>query len=182
MFIHNFKYSLKYLFKDKMLIFWTFVFPIILGTLFSLAFSNIENSEKLDVIDIAIVGEDVVFKSVFDSLSEGDDKLFNLKYTSYEDASMMLGNDEIVGYVDLREDVRVVVGSNGINETVLKYVVDEVLELKDITSNIVGMMDFDAFTQDIYTHVMIKMSEDNNIVDVSSDNVSYTMANQNIHR
>ena len=106
MFIHNFKYSLKYLFKDKMLIFWTFVFPIILGTLFSLAFSNIENSEKLDVIDIAIVGEDVVFKSVFDSLSEGDDKLFNLKYTSYEDASMMLGNDEIVGYVDLREDVR----------------------------------------------------------------------------
>ena len=175
MFIHNFKYSLKYLFKDKMLIFWTFVFPIILGTLFSLAFSNIENSEKLDVIDIAIVGEDVVFKSVFDSLSEGDDKLFNLKYTSYEDASMMLGNDEIVGYVDLREDVRVVVGSNGINETVLKYVVDEVLELKDITSNIVGMMDFDAFTQDIYTHVMIKMSEDNNIVDVSSDNLSYTM-------
>ena len=175
MFIHNFKYSLKYLFKDKMLIFWTFVFPIILGTLFSLAFSNIENSEKLDVIDIAIVGEDVVFMFFFDSLSEGDDKLFNLKYTSYEDASMMLGNDEIVGYVDLREDVRVVVGSNGINETVLKYVVDEVLELKDITSNIVGMMDFDAFTQDIYTHVMIKMSEDNNIVDVSSDNLSYTM-------
>ena len=49
MFIHNFKYILKALFKNKMLIFWTFAFPIILGTFFNMAFSNIENSEKLDV-------------------------------------------------------------------------------------------------------------------------------------
>ena len=55
MFIHNLKYSLKTLLKNKMLIFWTFAFPIILGTFFKLAFSNIENSEKLDIIDIAIV-------------------------------------------------------------------------------------------------------------------------------
>ena len=52
MFIHNFKYSLKTLFRNKMLIFWTFAFPIILGTMFNLAFSNIANSEKFDIIDI----------------------------------------------------------------------------------------------------------------------------------
>ena len=54
MFIHNFKYAFKTLFKNRMLIFWTFAFPIILGTLFNMAFSNIENSEKLDIINIAI--------------------------------------------------------------------------------------------------------------------------------
>ena len=54
MFIHNFKYALKTLFKNKMLIFWTFAFPIILGTLFNMAFSDIEKSEKLDIIDIAL--------------------------------------------------------------------------------------------------------------------------------
>ena len=58
MFIHNFKYALKTLFRDKMLIFWTFAFPIILGTFFNMAFSNIENSEKLEIIDIAIVDND----------------------------------------------------------------------------------------------------------------------------
>ena len=55
MFIHNFKYAFKILFRNRMLIFWTFAFPIILGTLFNMAFSNIENSEKLNIIDIAIV-------------------------------------------------------------------------------------------------------------------------------
>ena len=55
---HNFKYALKTLFKNKMLIFWTFAFPIILGTFFNMAFSNIENSEKLDIIDIAIVNNE----------------------------------------------------------------------------------------------------------------------------
>ena len=55
MFIHNFKYAFKTLFKNRMLIFWTFAFPIILGTLFNMAFSNIENSEKLDIINIAII-------------------------------------------------------------------------------------------------------------------------------
>ena len=55
MFIHNFIYSFKTLFKNKALIFSTFAFPIILGTFFYMAFSNIESSEKLDIIDIAII-------------------------------------------------------------------------------------------------------------------------------
>ena len=55
MFIHNFKYALKTLFRDKMLIFWTFAFPIILGTFFNMAFSNIENSEKLEIINLQLL-------------------------------------------------------------------------------------------------------------------------------
>ena len=55
MFYHNLKYALKILFQNKMLVFWTIFFPIILGTFFSMAFSNIENSEKLETIKIAII-------------------------------------------------------------------------------------------------------------------------------
>ena len=55
MFLHNFKYSLKTLFRNKTLIFWTFAFPIILGTLFNLAFKDIEKNEMLEIIDIAVV-------------------------------------------------------------------------------------------------------------------------------
>ena len=40
MFIHNFKYSLKTLFRNKALIFWTFAFPIILGTFFVIYMKN----------------------------------------------------------------------------------------------------------------------------------------------
>lgn len=34
MFWHNFKYTAKTLLGDKMLIFWTFAFPVILGAFF----------------------------------------------------------------------------------------------------------------------------------------------------
>ena len=51
MFIHNFKYTFKTLLKNKALIFWSFAFPIILGTLFNMAFSDLlkykENIFKL---------------------------------------------------------------------------------------------------------------------------------------
>ncbi len=57
MFFHHFKYTLKYLFRNRLLIFWTYAFPIILGALFYLAFSDIEKNEKMDLIDIAIVEE-----------------------------------------------------------------------------------------------------------------------------
>ena len=50
MFWHNFVYSLKTLFKSKSLIFWTFVFPILLGTFFKLAFSNIEKNKTFILI------------------------------------------------------------------------------------------------------------------------------------
>ena len=57
MLFHNYKYAMKTLFKNKPLIFWTFAFPLILGTLFSMAFSDIEKEEQLKTIPIAIVKE-----------------------------------------------------------------------------------------------------------------------------
>jgi len=79
MFIHNFKYALKTLFKNRMLIFWTFAFPIILGTFFKMAFSDIEKSEQLDIIDIAIVDNEEfknnqVFSEAFKTLSDKKNK------------------------------------------------------------------------------------------------------------
>ncbi len=107
MFIHNFKYAFKTLFKNRMLIFWTFAFPIILGTFFNLAFSNIESSEKLSIIDIAIVdNEDFknneTFKQAFEELSdeENEDRLFNTKYVTEEEAKELLENKEIARLYD----------------------------------------------------------------------------------
>ena len=89
MFYHNFKYNLKILFRNRALVFWTYIFPILLGTLFSLAFSNIENKEKLDIINIDVVNDNNFNKSIaynetikILSDEESSDRLFNTKYTS----------------------------------------------------------------------------------------------------
>lgn len=188
MFIHNFKYSLKTLFKDKMLVFWTFMFPIILGTLFSMAFSDIENSEKLDIIDIAIVEEkeNVVIKNAFEILSDkdNDERLFNSSYVSLEEANDLLQEDKISGYLIVDNEFKVVVGQNGINETIFKFVVDQIIEYQEIVSSIVSMemtnfnnaeIDMNLYISKVYQEVIEKMNREVNILDISSENLSYTM-------
>ena len=144
MFIHNFKYAFKTLFKNKMLIFWTFAFPIILGSFFKMAFSNIENSEKLDIINIAIVQDEEfenndIFKTVFDELSDekNEERLFNTQYTTEERAKELLNNGEIIGFLKLENDEpKLTFTANGIDQTVFKYVTEEIVQTNNIMSNI----------------------------------------------
>lgn len=191
MFYHNFKYALKTLLKNKMLIFWTFAFPIILGTFFSMAFSNIEQSEKLDIINIAVVGEENfqyndVYIKTFQSLSDKNvkERLFHTKYVVERDAKSLLADDKIVGYVLIGEKPKVVVATNGINETVLKSVTEEITQsldimqtevktkLKDVTSP----RQQEELVSKIYKDTLDSMNQyQANIKDVSSPNLSYTM-------
>ena len=149
MFIHNFKYSFKTLFKNKMLIFWTFAFPIILGTFFNLAFSNIENSEKLDIINIAIIeneefkNNEIYIKS-FKELSDekNENRLFSVQYTTEEAAKELLQNNKIIGYMILEEKPKVVVKESGINEN-LSYTMIEfytLIAMACLYGGILGMV------------------------------------------
>lgn len=127
-----------------MLIFWTFAFPIILGTLFQMAFSNIENSEKLDVIDIAIVqnedfNQNETYKTAFKELSDKNnpDRLFYTRYTSEKKAKEMLSEGEIVGYMKIKKEKPVLsFASSGMDETIFKYITEEIEQTADLVKNI----------------------------------------------
>lgn len=169
-----------------MLIFWTFMFPIILGTFFKMAFSNIENSEKLAVIDIALVGfqENDFYTEAFNNLSLGDEKLFNSKFVLEDEAKDLLDNKKISGYVFVNDEgLEIVVNSNGINETVLKTVVDEISEVKNIIENKMQLEiknnpnlsnDIEGLMQEIRKEVDLVKNE-SFIKDISGGNISYTM-------
>ena len=195
MFIHNFKYALKTLFRDKMLIFWTFAFPIILGTFFNMAFSNIENSEKLEIIDIAIVDNDEfqnneLYKEALKTLSdeENADRLFNTRYVTEEEAKQLLEKNEITGYMILEEDTpKVVVTTSGINETILKYVVEEIATNGQIVESLMDKEinkelssgNYNLYKLDykkIYENVLEKtQNREVRITNISNNNLSYTM-------
>ena len=192
MFIHNFKYSLKTLFRNKALIFWTFAFPIILGTFFNMAFSNIESSEKLDIINIAIIKNDdfnnnEIFKTAFEELSDknNDDRLFETRYTTEEEAKKLLEDEEIVGYMKLvNDEPKLTFTTSGINETIFKYVSEEITQ----TSNIIKYLseeeikkemiagNYNIDYESIYNRVIELTEEDNvRLNNVSNSNLSYTM-------
>ena len=173
MFKHNLKYSLKILLKNKSLIFWTFIFPILLGTLFKMAFSNIENSETLKIIDIAVVNDvnfnnDVTLKETIKYLSDetNEDKLFNTKYVDRDSASELLKNNDISGYIEVKNNnVIVNVNKSGINETIIKYVVDEVIRNNKIYENFIKE---GRSTYEITSAVKAKLNN------ISNENLSYT--------
>ena len=94
MLFHNYKYALKILFKNKMLIFWTFAFPLILGTLFQMAFSDIEKEEKLQTIPIAIVklssDQNSMVPEIFEHLKNGEESMFDISYQDEKGAKELL--------------------------------------------------------------------------------------------
>jgi len=192
MFIHNFKYALKTLFRSKMLIFWTFAFPIILGTFFNLAFSDIEKSETFDAVNIAIIeNEDFkkneFIKEAFKNISDenNEDRIFNIKYTNEEEAKKLLEEDEVVGYMLLDEDTpKLTFKSNGTNETIFKYAVEEILQTQKIVNskaqeNVekeIKSGNFNIDYEKIYKEILEKVQNQTaNIKDVTSNNLSYTM-------
>ncbi|MCX4365442.1 MAG: ABC transporter permease [Bacilli bacterium] len=192
MFGHNFKYSFKTLLKNKMLLFWTFAFPIILGLFFNMAFSDIEKNETLDIIDIAIIDneyyqENEIYKSTFKTLSdeENEEQLFNTTVTTEEKAKSLLSEDKITGILKLTENGPLLtVNQSGINETILRYVVDEITSTIEVTNKIFEdkvaeelmngnkQIDYEKLHKEIMELVM---NNETNIKNVSNDNLSYTM-------
>ncbi len=189
MLYHNLKYSLKVLLRNKALIFWTFAFPIILAIFFKLAFSDIENKEKLDIINIAVINNeeynsDEIFKNTFAELSNKDSEnyMFNITYTDEIQSKEMLKNNEITGYLLFRDnEVNITVKNNGINETILRHIVDEIQGNKEIINNLIEneirennnfSIDYKTITENVKKQVL-----DNNIKlnNISNKNLSYTM-------
>lgn len=196
MFEHNYNYTIKTLFRDKMLIFWTFAFPLILATFFHMAFSNIEKSEQLDIIDIAVVENEnyknsLLLNKVIPTLSDKKEKnrLFRTKYVTEQKAKKLLKEEKIEGYLIVEEKPKVVVMTNGINQTVLKQVVEETIAkeetLKKITEvnlkehgineSMKNTEYWDSWIGAIHSNVLTSWEQGTTILDPSNHNLSYTM-------
>ena len=186
--MRHLNYAFKMLIKDKMLIFWTFAFPLILGTFFYLAFSNIENSEKLSIIPIAIVEDEEltknsIFKTAFDTLSspKSDHQLFQTRYTTAEEAKKLLEDNAIVGYLQLKEqEPQLTFNTNGIDETIFQFVTEEMNQRSQLISHLIEKKISEApeiapNPEEIYQDVINLVNENNvSVVDRSSEHLSYT--------
>ena len=178
MFFHKFKYTFKYLFRNKSLLFWTFVFPIILGICFYVAFKDIENNEKLHIIDIAVVQNEqfessMMIKETLNYLSKEDDnQIFNIKYTNIDDAEKLLESDSIVGYLLIEEEPNIKIKDNGINETIFKYIVEEAYSNSLVINDYIN----DGVLYDKVLKKIEFLTEDHNYTkNEANENISYTM-------
>lgn len=157
-----------------------------------MAFSNIENSEKLDIINIAIVdnkefNDNKIWTETFKTLSdeENEDRLFNTKYVTIEEAKQLLQDGEISGYMVLEdEEPHLFFTTSGIEQTVFKQVIEEIVQTNHIVSSLAEdeiknqmisgnyQIDYEKIYKDILETTKNQEAKINNI---SRSNLSYTM-------
>jgi len=139
MFWHLYKYHFKASIRNKSAIFWCFAFPLILATLFYFGFGNLLNhSEELKAVPVAIVETKAAkgaegFKQAAAELSKkGEDQLLKVQYTSLKKAEKLLQEGKIDGFYTLGDNVRLTVKENGINQTILKEVSDQYIQMNNM--------------------------------------------------
>ncbi|MBC3796912.1 ABC transporter permease [Acetobacterium tundrae] len=126
MFLFNYRYRLKCIFKDRQLIFWTFMFPILLATLFNLAFANLSSSDNFKKVNVAVVQNGELDQNpAFIQALDGADNLFVVKYTTQDEAAVLLSDHDIDGYITFDPDLNLVVNQSGLNQTIIRGFLDD---------------------------------------------------------
>ena len=157
-----------------------------------MAFSNIENSEKLSIINIAVVNdesfkESKILKEAWEKLSDEQniDRLFNTKYVEENEAKELLNHDKVEGYLIIKENKpQIVVKQSGINETILKYVTEEITQTSKIVDDIakkeieneIMTGNINVNYEEIYKDVLeMTQNQEAKLKNISNSNLSYTM-------
>lgn len=107
----------KMRFRDTGLVFWVLIYPIVLAVFFYLAFSGITNVE-LQTINIGVEKENQIVHILEDI------EVLHIVEFNEEDASENLKLGVIDGYI--KEDLSLVVAESGINQTIVKSILDQI--------------------------------------------------------
>ena len=145
MFLNIVSKQLKIGVRDKAAIFWTLMFPVILGTLFYMAFGKIFESYVVEPIKTAVyfetdneeVKEHVI--EVLDNIRVNDKEVLAATYDEdLENAQKLLEDDKIGGIIKVAENGKftVVVRSNGNQATMLDIITSTYNEQLDLIQKV----------------------------------------------
>lgn len=114
--IHLIKYSFKRLIKQPSMIFWVLIFPLILSTLFKVAFSNLKEETMEDKIKV-LVEDNEILKNTFLNNTYLDIDYIN-KNNETEINTKLL-NDDYLAYLYLdNNEMKIKVSTSGIKQTI----------------------------------------------------------------
>ena len=140
MFWHEFKYSFLSCFRTKEVLLWLILFPIFLGTIFKVAFTNI-GSDSFSAVEIAVVeiSENQAFNAVIDGIAGSDEALFSVTRTDRDNALDLLEKGEISGIVYVDEEISMSVSGviSGTTADIKKTIIKSFVEQYNSTQAII---------------------------------------------
>ena len=134
MFAHIFTNRLRCLTRDRITVFWTMLFPIILALFFNAALRNIDKAESFSPVAAAVVDDaayrsDDAFRAALAGVSTGDGRLFDLTVTTKNEAQALLRSGKIFGYYEAGSPVSLTVGASGFESSLMQTFADSYLQM-----------------------------------------------------
>ncbi len=140
MFFHNLKYAFITMLKNKTALIWTLLFPIALGTFMYMAFGNVfEDQALFSEVPVAVVKdkENEAFETMLSELSkEGDDQLLVVEYMTEKEANKALNDEEVTAIIHMGDELKLTVGSNSYEATVVESVMNEYKKQEKVMTDI----------------------------------------------
>lgn len=132
MFGHLLLYRLKSLLRDRSTLFWTLLFPLLLATFFYFAFGRLmAETESFEPVKAVIVENEAYrkdnnFQQAMTLLSKTDgDQLLELTPAGVREAERLLEEGAVSGIITAGNPVSLAVRRPGLEESILKVILDE---------------------------------------------------------
>ncbi|MBR1751339.1 MAG: ABC transporter permease [Ruminococcus sp.] len=138
MFFHYLKYFTLSTLREKSVIFWLMLFPLILGTFFHAALIGVYDKDiKFSEIPVSVVvkRENPNFKKVMEQVSSGDDALFTTSYDDEDAAKEKLESGEVKGIIYVEPLLSLTVKSSGMDQTVIRSFVERYSTTESVIIN-----------------------------------------------
>lgn len=161
--MHIFKMRMLILLRNKIVLFWTLIFPIALATFFNFAFANILKNEEFLTIPVGIVENDYLDEQLVDLMQTikygSTKKMYEVKIMNIDDAIIDLENQVIVGIIEFDDvtNIMLKLKNGGIEATILKSFLDEYVQtgeainsLSLISDNDINIIMADLFNNQNY--------------------------------
>ncbi len=141
-----FFYRLKTILRDKEMVFWTIFFPILLASLFRIAFANLGQTAEIFPIPTAVVDNeafqaDSAFREMLAAVSvdSGDSEaLLDLSRVSREEAEELLLDGSIYGFIVPGVEMQLIVDESGLHQSILGLLLDQYLQASSTAGTVIS--------------------------------------------
>ena len=125
--LHLLKYRFRLMIRNRVLLFWTLIFPMLLTTFFGMVLKDAYTVDTFQTVPIAVVEQKdlLQLKAVLKDVRQGDTALFKVSYVGEEQAKQLLKEDKVSAVVKLQDPIAITVNQNGLDQTITKTFFDE---------------------------------------------------------
>lgn len=132
MFWNIYKNRIRVSLRDKDNLIWTWIFPLMMATLFFFVFTEIDNAGRFSAVPAAVVDNaafqaDTALSEAVRLVAAGEERLLDVTYVgTVEEADSLLEEGEVAGYIMLENEKPVLnVKESGLSQTILKSFLDQ---------------------------------------------------------